>query len=219
VPILDDIAPTLRKRGFARFDSSDEEAFGDFATELGGAAAAKLTPSELVPRRSSGGRSASLSEMYGLGAFEAHTDGAHLRIPPRWSVMRLAPAARTQTPTVLWDFWALALGPDRIDVLRRTMWVARGGAAPFYTSIVRDHEGGLIVRFNRACMDPVGRTTAQAGDELVTTLMLTAPVQHHWEPGAGLVFDNWRMLHARPALDKHGEQSRRLERILIGGEA
>lgn len=218
-PIIDEIVPGLSEQGFARFESESEEAFETLAAELRGPRAGRLDRAELAPRVRRGARSFSLSHIHGLGAFEAHTDGAHLRRPPRWSVMRLKPGARTGTPTNLWDFLSLALAPERTNFLRRAMFVVRGGGSPFYTSILREHETLPIVRFNRACMSPVTRTSALAADDLVTTLMLTEPIEHRWVDGEILIFDNWRMIHARPSVGRGDAQTRRLERILIGGEA
>jgi hypothetical protein len=218
VPTLDDITSDLLTQGFAGFESDDDAVLEELAEALGRLVGTRLRRSELVPRASGSGTGISLSERAGFGAFEAHTDGANLRVPPRWSVMRLQPGARTDVSTHLWDVWALPLSPERVDILRRAMFTVRGGARPFYTSILREIGGVSIVRLNRTCMTPLTRAGAAAAEDLVMSLFSRRPIVHEWTPSSGLVFDNWRMIHARPAVDEDTASDRRLDRILVGGQ-
>ena len=98
------------------------------------------------------------------------------------------------------------------------MFTVRGGASPFYTSILREIGGVSIVRLNRTCMSPLTRAGAEAAEDLVMSLLSRRPIAHEWSPSGGLVFDNWRMIHARPAVDEDTAPDRRLDRILVGGQ-
>jgi len=95
------------------------------------------------------------------------------------------------------------------------MWAVRGEGGTFYTSVLRQHGESQIVRFNRICMRPVSRAGAEAGETLARALLVTTPVAHQWRPGQALLLDNWRMLHARPAVTRNDAQTRRLERVLV----
>jgi alpha-ketoglutarate-dependent taurine dioxygenase len=213
------ILDRIHETGWATFPFAEDEALDQIAASLADSEAPSVDHSELRPQDQAHARPFSLSGRYGMGAFEAHTDGAHELTPPRWSVMRLVASSKTRTPTLLWDFAALALGPRVLDQLRRSMWVVHGGPQVFYTSILRPSVAGTILRFNRACMQPVSRQSAELGDHLVSSLVLASPAEHVWQPGEVLVFDNWRMLHGRPRVTQSDLESRRLERLLVSHKA
>lgn len=63
-------------------------------------------------------------------------------------------------------------------------------------------------------MRPVSRQSAEAGDRLVSAMVLTSPREHVWQPDEVLVFDNWRLLHGRPRVSRADLGNRRLERLL-----
>lgn len=213
---IDDIRGSLVDRGSVTLAASSGTPLQEIADSvLGPGAGVRSKFTTLTPRAQQEASTFSLSAKHGLAAFDAHTDGAAELLPPRWCVMRLAAGAVTKTPTLLWDFRSLRLPEDRLGRLRRGMFVVRGGPQLFYTSILRAHGDSDIVRFNRVCMEPTGRGGATVADDLATTLLLATPLEHHWEADQVLVFDNWRVLHARPTVGKGDAETRRLERLLI----
>jgi hypothetical protein len=211
-------AGALGRNGWTTFGFPVTEDLATAAAQLLPTRAGELTSSSLTPRAARKGRPHSLSDMYGLDAFEAHTDGGHLVFPPRWSLMRLAKDASTQTPTMLWDFESLGLSDRLLSGLRRSMWVVRGGGRSFYSSILREGKDWRMVRFNRACMSPVSRSGESVAEELVSSLTWTTPIEHVWRADCVLVLDNWRVLHARPAVSERDASTRRIDRLLISGE-
>jgi hypothetical protein len=83
-------------------------------------------------------------------------------------------------------------------VARCGLWVVRGGSLTFYSSILRRYGEAEVLRFNRTCMQPVSRHSADIGEDFATTLLLTEPVEHTWQIDEVLIFDNGRVVHARP---------------------
>ena len=93
--------------------------------------------------------------------------------------------------------------------LRRSWVVQPGGLRmPFDAPVLQYIPGGWWVRFNTACMRPVG-----SGGDAVLRLISGRVIVHRWQPAEALVFDNWRFLHAREAA-LHGIE-RRMERLII----
>jgi hypothetical protein len=184
VETADRALEALAERGWAVLEVDNDVPLHQVADGLlgkGDVERSRLTA--LVPRAQQDAKPFSLSSSFGLGAMEAHTDGATEAVPPRWCFLRTAPGALTRTPTVFWDIRALDLPAAQLDVLRRAMWVVRGGSRTFYTSVLRRHGNEEIVRFNRVCMRPIGPAGAQAGEKLATTLLLSAPTEHRWKSG------------------------------------
>jgi hypothetical protein len=215
----DCIVGALARHGWMALDAEESTPLEEVARAvLGRHAPERLQPSILWPREQRAASPFSLSSTFGLATFDAHTDGAAHPVPPRWCFLRLTPGSVTKTPTLLWDIPTLGLEARRLDVLRRAMWVVSSGARTFYTSVLRRHGAREIWRFNRVCMRPVSRRAAQAGEELASTLLLSAPTAHHWKHHEVLVFDNWRVAHARPGVGKRDVETRRLERLLVPEE-
>ena len=161
-------------------------------------------------------RPRSLSAIWGLGAFPFHTDGSAQRRPPRYVLLRLASGSASQRPTLLQDFRALPLGRATKKSLARDVWLVNGGRGRFLTSILSSTliSGSTILRFDPACMRPCSAPTGAA--RAVLEACLFSPAIVDWQPGKLLVFDNWRVLHARAA--KAGTDpgiDRVLERIWV----
>ncbi len=206
----------LRPHGWTTVEVDQDASLQEVAESILGCDVGKVSKaSTLVPREQHAATPFSLSSTFGLAAFDAHTDGAAEPCPPRWGLLRLSEGTSTKIPTLLWDMRTLNLPPTHLDVLRRAMWTVRGGSHTFYTSILRRYGEQDMWRYNRVRMQPVGRMGAQAADRLAHTLLLSARIEHRWEPGQVLVFDNWRVLHARPAIGKGEAETRRLERLLV----
>lgn len=141
----------------------------------------------------------SLSAVHGLGAFPYHTDAAHHRLPPRYLVMRLADGACSETPTLLVDVDAMALGADEVRSLSRETWLVRGGFGRTFYAPVLDR-ARCLVRFDPGCMSQPSGTRLTGQGILEQRLKDSSAVEIHWNPGTTLVADNWRVLHSRPAV-------------------
>lgn len=84
------------------------------------------TKSEASPR--------SLSALHGTGAFPFHTDCAHHRIPPRFTLLRLAHRSESDRPTLLLPLKELALNEAEAARLRNTVWLVNGGRVDAFAS-------------------------------------------------------------------------------------
>lgn len=157
----------------------------------------------------------SLSAAHGLGEFPFHTDGAHHRRPPRWVVMRCAEPGPGGRPTLLADGARLPLNERQWREVERAVWWVRSGGRGFPTSIVKRWQDQWLVRYDRGCMTPADRAFVAAGELFEETLHGAAYVRLQWQRNAVVVFDNWRMLHARGAADGGDAGIRCLQRILV----
>jgi hypothetical protein len=163
----------------------------------------------LVARERQDARPGTLSGRYGLAVFPWHTDGAHHVLPPRLSVMRSR--TPTSTPTLLLDAQGLLAGEPALGIqLGRQAWLVRGGARPFYSSIV-DLSGR--VRLNRHVMTATSAAAVAAELAFQALIEDAEPIAHAWKANELLLLDNARFLHARPAVGEN-DSDRQLERLL-----
>jgi hypothetical protein len=158
----------------------------------------------------------SMSAVYGMGAFPFHTDSAHFRIPPRLTLLRLAPGSVTERPTLLHDFRALRLCAEDLACLRHDVWYVNGGKGRFLTSILSrtDYSPFGLVRLDPCCMIPAHPSFKKSADVVEQACDEALPIEIDWEPGVTVILDNWRMLHARGPQPKDSEV-RILERVMI----
>ena len=163
----------------------------------------------LVPRDRTSASPQTLSAEHGLGAFPWHTDGATWTTPPRFIIMRSI--GETRTPTAWLDGRAAMNGAAFDQHLRTGTWLVKG-RIPFYTSAIDSTTSSI--RFNPDVMSPASPQARLAHTSLANVLHSAPALMHHWTVGEVLVFDNHRILHARPAV-RHDDE-RRLERVLCG---
>jgi len=164
----------------------------------------------------------SLSAVFGVGAFPWHTDYAHLRIPPRFVLLRsLSPPG--VRPTLILDSRSLASEPEARAALKREVWFVNGGRGRFFTPLLNDTlvPDAEIFRFDR-CVMRIADEAAQASSRIIKLADLMSPTcRIEWQLGVCLLLDNWRMLHARSkeALNlegiSSGDSARILERALV----
>jgi len=160
-------------------------------------------------------RERSLSAKYGTGAFPWHTDLAHIRIPPRFVLMRSLGAAGAR-PSLLFDTNGLCRSPYEDASLRTDIWLVNGGRGRFLTPIINDTllRETRIFRYDPCVMRPMQQTSPSAA--LIKRLnhsRATAVIQ--WAPGLCVIIDNWRMAHARAPQPGKPEPERMMERVLI----
>lgn len=207
----------LLKDGFLLGTARDEDELLKVAVSLGTPVPARPggpIVQELTPLAATEAPSNSLSAAHGVGAFPFHTDAAHHRRPPRWVVMRCEELGSEGRPTLLCDASGLSFAERQWRALERAVWWVRSGGRGFPASIVTRREG-MIVRYDRGCMTPADPAFICAGELFEQALRQVAHLRLEWQRDDVVIFDNWRMLHARGDGDGRDAGLRRLQRILV----
>lgn len=171
----------------------------------------------LVPMKQEDAHPRSISAIYGTGEFPFHTDGAYMRVPPRFMLLRFIEGKSNRT-TLLLDACALPFSAEERREMFRDVWVVNGGRGRFLTTVFNNSlvSGSTIVRYDRGCMRPAHPAFNRAADILDLRSQENKPVQINWKLGRTLVLDNWRMLHARGSSSLEAAERRVLERVLVG---
>jgi L-asparagine oxygenase len=182
--------------GYACIDTSN---VSSVASSLGRAG----QPTQLTARPKANADPWSLSGIYGLEAFPWHTDGAISTRPPKLILLR---ALRTSEPS-----FSELLDPDVqiLEALQRTVLrtTDRHGRHRYLPAAVPIRPGRWRVRWDpRTCEPKTGMTSLQMEQQKPTARV-------DWQVNRLLIIDNLRMLHRRPAVDRHAERS--LERTYI----
>lgn len=207
----------LSSTGACRMEGSSAELV-ELASRLGSPVAARRSGpllDRLVPKATGEAAPRSLSAAYGFGRFPFHTDAAHHRSPPRFVLLRCASCTPTGVPTLVADFDGMQFTPSELKTLKREQWVVRGGRGrTFYAPLLDEIDGRRRIRWDPGCMSPVAGTTP-VGQEIVAGALRSADATEiRWHEGEVTILDNWRMLHARPAVSRDDEL-RVLERIMV----
>jgi hypothetical protein len=157
----------------------------------------------------------SLSGIFGLGEFPPHTDVAHWHTPARYVLLRCTTA--NDIPTILLDSKDFLTHQQR-QLWAQSTWKVTRISFPFLCSMAFVCNGVEGLRWDSCCMTPYGKRAEEARPMIIDTLgtaLRTAGQEVRWtSPGMVLVIDNWRMLHARPAIPNKSQQ-RELRRILV----
>jgi alpha-ketoglutarate-dependent taurine dioxygenase len=153
----------------------------------------------------------SLSSIYGRGPFPLHTDFAHYTMPPRYVLLRNASTIPVR-PTTLQPLDDVSRSEIVERLLRRRVWVIRGGKMAFYAPVLFGK--GAYVRWDSACMFPgaLGRDALEAWKSCLES---AAPLAFEWDTQSVLALDNWRVLHGRAAIAANSDRDRVLERIVV----
>lgn len=148
----------------------------------------------LTPKEVSQSISYSLSGTYGKSIFPWHTDGAVALHPPRFVAMFGANIDSRAPGTDLLDCHALAELATRTRRSLLDVRLKSGRVIQLRASEVRN--GIRMFRWDsRVCTPRCDATLSR----YLETLQPTTSVD--WKTGRGLIFDNWRMLHRRPAIN------------------
>jgi alpha-ketoglutarate-dependent taurine dioxygenase len=151
---------------------------------------------------------ASLSALVGSGQQPLHSDGAHLRRPPRWVVIHAEqPNAK---PTLLCRLRRSEGGSGGATVpaaARGGVFLVTNGQDRFLAAL---HDDALGWRWDPGCMQPGDERAHQAADFLAS---LSQEIERHeWaESNQVLLIDNRQVLHARA--DATTEPERLLTRL------
>ena len=192
----------------------------DLANELGkpvSLAAGTLTKS-LFPKSKDDAPMNSMSALFGLGAFPLHTDMAHWHRPARYVLLRSV-SSTSNTPTLVLDtedFFTEELREE----WARSVWKIKKIRCPFLSTIVSSSSRESF-RWDPCCMFPFNKAAKELKPVIAETLEGALRTYGHaveWSsPGMALVLDNWRVLHARPAIVDKTER-RELQRIVVRGD-
>jgi L-asparagine oxygenase len=209
---------TLEDDGYLFFAAASSEELMAIALDLGepvpvrplGPLLQKLTP---VPADEAHPRS--LSRIHGAGAFPFHTDAAHHRHPPRWVLMRCRSPGPDGRPTLLIDTKGLNFAEGDAKLVRRAVWSVTGGPTTFLASAVSARDGQDAWRYDLGCMSVAAEAFAGVDEVIADALDSADQVPIVWESDAVVIVDNWRMLHARAAVQGDDVRRRWLERVLV----
>ena len=157
------------------------------------------------------------SGIFGLGPFPFHTDLAHWRWPPRYLLLRCV-RGFADVPTLLIDGQAVADAVS-LDLMRRAVVRPRrpqNGEMRLLRLSQNGDAGIGLLRWDDVFLKPASRVGELASRQVRERLKVIEPMAIAMiEAGDTLVVDNWRMLHARPAITTERE-NRRLDRVYLG---
>lgn len=200
------------------FEGSTEE-FLLFAQGLGtptpsrkgGAVVDRLKP---VEREAAHPRS--MSARYGKGGFPFHTDGAYLRTPPRYVLLRLV-EGRSDRPTLLLRPDPDGFSPQDWQALKRDVWIVNGGRGRYLTPLINDtqYPGRQMLRYDQECMRPFEPGSCRSAQVMQEYIDRAEPQACSWTRGKVLVIDNWSVMHGRGEATAGAGEHRVLERVLV----
>ena len=194
----------------------DDVALLALAEALGRVAVDRRDPRpvrSVSPREAGDARPNTLSSRHGLGTFPFHTDTAYWREPATLLMLYCVDPGAGGRETVVSDTRTWRLTRDERTHLARSLWRVDTGRRAFLEPLAVESSGTLRIRFDRACMQPVGSESATAGD-LVGERAVANAVPIRWAAGDLLVLDNRIALHARTAA-ACADLDRTLKRILV----
>jgi L-asparagine oxygenase len=169
----------------------------------------------LVPRRTSTPNT--YSGIFGFGRFPFHTDLAHWRWPPRYLLLRCV-RGFADVPTLLIDGRTVAAAVS-LDVMRRAVVRPRRpqkGEMHFLRLWQNGDAGEELLRWDDVFLKPASRVGELAFQKVREHLEAVQPNAIAMsEASDTLIVDNWRMLHARPAIGD-GREHRCLDRVYLG---
>lgn len=154
----------------------------------------------------------SLSSRFSCGEFELHTDTAHWVTPCRYILLACVDSGGGGRPTLLLDTKRLPLTHGHFEMLTTSPVRVANSRNSFYSTIMS--RGRNFVRFDVGCMT-APTCTGEVALEVLKKKNWPAQVEEFfWQPGLGLVIDNWRILHGR-GLATTEDPSRKLLRISL----
>lgn len=173
--------------------------------------------SKLIPIPAETAGLATASRTYGTGEFPFHTDLAHWPTPARFLVMGNTGVA-SHTPTLLLDTRTDATFQQLRPLARRAVWKVSKTRRPFTCSMLFSHGDTERLRWDTNVMSPSNAAAEEIASLLPVSLRLSERANVtsiHWhQTGRTLIVDNWRVLHARPAVPTT-DSMRTLYRIFV----
>lgn len=215
--LVDAVCRDVRARGFHYRRGVESTECLPIARSLG-IPAGDVRSAELLrlirPQGADSAKPNTLSSRYGLGAFPFHTDTAYWPTPARFILFHCVSPGAGDRPTILIDPRGWVLSESARRLLCNEVWRVTT-RRPFHTTVGRQGEDGLCVRFDEACMAPVTSGAMKALEIMRESIVTSRELSVRWRQGDLLVVDNQRLLHARGSAARPDED-RVLARILIG---
>lgn len=199
--LAEDGATAMQRLEEHGYVALEEKLLADVLKRLG-----PVGPTEVLRARpSSDSNPWSLSGKYGLGAFPWHTDGAISARPPRWIALKPLHISKKTYTELLQPSVSL------LKKLKRTVLRARdkNDTLRYLPAAIVEYDGVVRLRWDPRTCKPRNEAIIHAVDTQQPT------ARHYWHYGLPLIFDNWKLLHRRPAVGC--EETRVLERTYIWG--
>lgn len=196
--------------GIAAGRSTDQvaEGLGEVMLSSGGGRVQELTPKATsTPNTYSG--------IFGFNCFPFHSDLAHWPFPPRYLVLRCI-RGYADVPTMILDGRAIAseIGAELMG--RALVRPRRPQCGEVRMLRLRQSDGAdEIIRWDTQYLKPashVGELVFSSFQSIVEETTATPAVMVN--DGDVMIIDNWRMLHARPAIAPN-RRDRRLQRVYL----
>lgn len=149
----------------------------------------------LTPTTTAAAHARSLSRKFSLGEFELHNDTAHWITPCRYIVIACVDTGDGGRPTLLLDSKTLPLTRDEVELMQTAPMRILNGRTSFFSTILSQNRPFL--RFDVGCMTGATPEASAALNLLKKERWKKEVQEFHWQPGIGLVIDNWRVLHGR----------------------
>jgi hypothetical protein len=170
---------------------------------------------QLVPKKKEEAHPNSLSRQFGLMELPFHNDGAYFYIPPHYIVLRYVDGIMEPTPTMIIPILECLQEKD-IENLKSDIWIVKGRTFNFYSSILNNAAtvDDRMIRFDVGCMKPAYKDSCVR--DIINGLAYSDNLIHiNWRKGLTLILDNWKILHARPAVREEESNFRTIQRMII----
>ena len=207
----------LSEDGFAVLRTTDSRDLLKLAEKIGvlrRRSSGRSFIDELKPQPADHARTSSMTSRFGIRAFPFHTDGAFLRVPPRFTLLRCESDSVGQRPTFVLDSKKF-LAPTLCERLVRHIWQVSVRPS-FYCSLLQQREDGFCLRWDPNIIKAAHKAAQATTVEFTNAIESAASTAIIWQPSVTLVLDNWRVLHAR-ADRPHGieHEDRLLQRVYV----
>jgi hypothetical protein len=196
--------------GIAEYFNVSEEGFLQIALKYGNPIRSRPEGSVidfLIAKTSDQAKRDSLTKRYGTNDFPIHTDGAYLKIPPRFIVLKYVGDIKEVTPTIIVHFDLNKLTDEELHFVKNRIWFVKGENKGFYSRILQDN----ILRYDKEVMKLVNSDK----DLMSESLQKMNKTSVTWEKNKVVVIDNYAVLHYRPRVSEKEVNRRILQRINI----
>jgi hypothetical protein len=129
--------------------------------------------------------------------------------------MRCRDPGPSRRPTLLADTARLSLTDSQWRTLERAVCWVRSGGRGFLAPIVSHRCDGTTIRYDGGCMTPADPSFAEAVELFEHSVNAAPHVRLEWQRNDVVIFDNWRILHARGDADGGDSGVRCLQRVLV----
>jgi hypothetical protein len=202
----------ILEAGWTVFDFGQEEDPVPIAIRMLGARSSQLSVvrETIVPKLVDEARANSISAVFGLSEIPPHTDGAHLKNPPKYLLMWMNEVDTTETSTAVFEFNRKYLPKDWVLDFEKSIWAVKVRSDRYFYAcpVSRD----LSIRWDPGCfiVPRRGKLTRANVIEMLHTLP-----SHRIQLGKNraLLLDNWRVLHGRDSVVGPNYMRRKLLRV------